>query len=51
VGYSNKLDREIVNQGIKSYIEYSKNNISNLMRYAKQLRVEKRVKTIVGMWL
>ncbi len=51
VRYSNKLDREIVNQGIKSYIEDPQKNISNLMRYARKLRVEKRVKTMVGMWL
>lgn len=51
VRYSNKLDREIVNQGIKSYIEDPEKNISNLMRYARKLRVEKRVKTMVEMWL
>lgn len=51
VRYSNKIDREIVNQGIQSYIEDPGKNISNLMIYSRKLRAEKRVKTLVGMWL
>ncbi len=47
----NKIDKEIVNQAIKSYIDDSKKNIPNLMKYAKKMRAEKRVKTVIGMWL
>lgn len=49
--YSNKIDREIVNQTIKSYIKDPEKNISNLMIYAESLRVKNKVKTMLGVWL
>jgi predicted transcriptional regulator of viral defense system len=49
--YANKMDKEIFNQAIKSYVNDSKKNTSNLMKYAKQLRAEEKVRTIIGMWL
>ena len=51
IRYSNRIDNEIVNQGIKSYIDDPNKNISNLMNYARKLDVEGKVKTMVGMWL
>lgn len=51
IRYSNKIDKELVNQAVMSYINDSKKNISNLMKYAKQMRVEKKVKMMIGMWL
>ncbi len=51
VRYSNKIDKELVNQAIQSYVNDTNKNISNLMEYAKQLRVDKKVNTMIGMWL
>ena len=47
----NKMDKEIFNKAIQSYVNDSKKNIPNLMEYAKKLRVKKRVKDLIGVWL
>jgi len=48
---ANKIDKEIVNQAIKSYINDSQKNTSNLLKYAKKMRAENKVRTMIGMWL
>ena len=47
----NKMDREIFNKAIQGYVNDTKKNIPNLMRYAKELRVQKRVRELIGVWL
>ena len=47
----NKMDKEIFNKAIQSYVKDPKKNIPNLMRYAKVLRVQKRAKDLIGVWL
>ena len=47
----NKMDKEIFNKAIQGYVKDSKKNIPNLMKYAKVLRVQKRVKEMIGVWL
>ncbi len=47
----NKMDKEIFNKAIRNYVKDPKKNISNLMKYAKVLRVQKRVKDLIGVWL
>ena len=47
----NKMDKEIFNKAIQNYVQDPKKNIPNLMRYAKELRVQKRVKDLIGVWL
>lgn len=47
----NKMDKEIFNKAIQSYVKDPKKNIPNLMRYAKALRIQKRVKDLIGVWL
>lgn len=47
----NKMDKEIFNKAIQGYIKDPKKNIPNLMKYAKALRVQKRVKNIIEVWL
>lgn len=51
IRYSNKLNKETVNQAIQSYINDNKRNITNLMKYAKAMRAETKVKTMLGIWL
>lgn len=47
----NKMDKEIFNKAIQNYVKDPKKNIPNLMQYAKTLRVQKRVKDLIGVWL
>lgn len=47
----NKMDKEIFNKAIQNYVKDPKKNIPNLMKYAKVLRVQKRVKDLIGVWL
>ncbi len=47
----NKMDKEIFNKAIQNYVKDPKKNIPNLMEYAKVLRVQKRVKDLIGVWL
>ena len=47
----NKMDKEIFNKAIQGYVNDSKKNIPNLMIYAKKLRVQKKVKELIGVWL
>lgn len=47
----NKMDKEIFNKAIQGYVKDPKKNIPNLMEYAKILRVQKRVKELIGVWL
>lgn len=51
IKYMGKMDKEVFNKAIQSYIRDEKKNISNLLNYAKQLRVLKKVKDLIGVWL
>lgn len=46
-----KMDKEIFNKAIQSYVKDSQKNIPNLMKYAKALRVQKKVNDLIGVWL
>ncbi len=47
----NKMDKEIFNKAIQNYVKDPQKNIPRLMEYAKKLRVQKRVKDLIGVWL
>ncbi len=47
----NKMDKEIFNKAVQGYVKDPKKNIPNLMKYAIVLRVQKRVKDMIGVWL
>jgi predicted transcriptional regulator of viral defense system len=47
----NKMDKELFNKAIQNYVKDPKKNIPNLMQYAKELRIQKRVKDLIGVWL
>lgn len=49
--YRNKMDREIFNKAIQSYIADPEKRIPNLIAYAKKLRVAKPVRDLIGVWL
>lgn len=46
-----KMDKEIFNKAIQGYVNDPKKNIPNLMIYAKKLRVQKKIKELIGVWL
>ncbi len=47
----NKMDKEIFNNAIRRYVNDERKNISNLMKYAKRLRVQKKVRDLIGVWM
>lgn len=47
----NRMDREIFNKAIQGYVKDKRKNVPNLMEYAKVLRVQKRVRDLIGVWL
>jgi len=49
--YEKKMEIELFNKAITSYIKDPKKNISKLMEYAKIRRVEKKVYDKIGTWL
>ncbi len=49
--YMGKMDKEIFNMAIRCYVEDDAKNIPRLTEYAKKLRVSKKVKTIIGVWM
>ncbi|WP_312813175.1 type IV toxin-antitoxin system AbiEi family antitoxin domain-containing protein [Sedimentibacter sp.] len=47
----NRMDKEVFNKAIQGYVKDTKKNIPNLMQYAKELRVQRKVKDLIGVWL
>lgn len=51
IRYSNKMDKEIVNKAIQSYINDDSKNLGRLVEYSKKLRVYNKAQIWIGMWL
>lgn len=49
--YMGKMDKEIFNKAIQGYVKDPKKNVPNLIQYAKPLRVQKKIKDLIGVWL
>ena len=49
--YMGKMDQEIFNKAMRSYIMDSEKNMPRLLEYAKKLRVMQKVKMIIGVWM
>jgi predicted transcriptional regulator of viral defense system len=49
--FESKMDREIFTKAIQAYVNDNAKNIQNLLTYAKQRRVFKKVKDIIGVWI
>ena len=49
--YRNKMDKEIFNKAVQSYISDTSKSIPRLMEYAEPLRVKKIAKDLIGVWL
>lgn len=51
IRYEKKMDKEVFNVAIKAYAKDAKKDITNLMKYAEEMRIKNKVSTIIGMWL
>jgi predicted transcriptional regulator of viral defense system len=51
IRYVNKMDRETFNKAIQGYLSDPKMKISLLVEYSKKLKVAKRVRDLIGVWL
>lgn len=49
--YMRKMDKEIFNKAIQRYINDPQKNVPRLIEYSKKLRVAKKVKDLIGVWL
>lgn len=49
--HRNKIDGEVFNTAIQRYLSDPEKTESRLMKYAKLLHVEKKVKEVLGVWL
>lgn len=49
--YRNKMDKELFNKAVQSYILDPEKNIPKLLEYAELMRVKKIVKELIGVWL
>lgn len=51
IKHENKMDREIYNKAIISYINDPQKNVTNLLEYAKKRNIHKKVRDRIGVWL
>lgn len=49
--HRNKMDAEIFNSAIRSYLKDPQRNESRLGKYAATLRVQRKVREVLGIWL
>ncbi|MGF7010674.1 putative transcriptional regulator of viral defense system [Lachnospiraceae bacterium PF1-22] len=49
--HRNKVDSEVFNTAIQRYVGDPEKSAARLMQYAKALRVEKKVREVLGVWL
>lgn len=49
--FMGKMDKELFNKAIRSYVDDNEKDIPKLLEYAKVLRVASKVKSIIGVWL
>ncbi len=49
--YRNRMDAEVFNKAIKGYIEDPNKDISHLNEYSIKLRVSKKARDLIGIWL
>ncbi len=49
--YANKLDNELVNKAIQSFLSDRERNVRRLLDYAKKMRVYKKVQRWLGVWI
>lgn len=51
IRHAGKMDPEVVNQAIRSYVADPAKNIGTLMEYSRLLRIQRKAESLVGVWL
>jgi predicted transcriptional regulator of viral defense system len=51
IRHTGTMDREILNKAIQGYVKDPAKSIPNLAEYAKKLRIDKKVRYMIGVWL
>jgi predicted transcriptional regulator of viral defense system len=49
--YINKMDKEIFSNAIRFFVDDPQKDIPRLIQYAKRLRVQSKVKNLIGVWI
>ncbi|MBE5889486.1 MAG: hypothetical protein E7282_00790 [Lachnospiraceae bacterium] len=49
--YEAKMDHAVYKEALRKYISDPEKNISNLMEYARERKVVKKVQNVIGVWL
>lgn len=49
--HRNKLDAEVFNEAVQGYLSDPFRDVAKLAKYAKDLRVQKKVMEVLGVWL
>lgn len=49
--YEDKMERELFQQGLFSYIQDPQKDAAKLMKYARERKVVKKVQSMIGVWL
>lgn len=49
--YEDKMERNLFQEGLRSYIEDSDKNFAKLLSFASVRKVSKKVQTLIGVWL
>ena len=49
--YENRMEKEVFNSAIKSYIKDPKKNVRNLFEYAGKFNIKNKAQTYLGVWL
>lgn len=51
IRYELKMDKEVFNYAILTYVKDQKKNIRNLLDYAEKMNIKNKVNRIIGMWM
>lgn len=51
IRYELKMDKEVFNYAIMTYVKDPKKNIRNLLDYAEKMNIKNKVSRIIGMWM
>ncbi len=49
--YEDKMEREVLREGVFAFIKDPKKDVAKLMEYARERRVVKKVQMMIGVWL
>ena len=51
IRYELKMDKEVFNYAVMTYVKDPKKNIRNLLDYAEKMNIKNKVNRIIGMWM